>query len=228
MSFVVAIDGPGGAGKSTVARKVAKRLEYIYIDTGAMYRSVALYCIETFISLSDEEKISNILDEIDIDIKYIDHEQRIILNDIDVTREIRTPSVAEGSSKVAALESVRKKLVAIQRNLAKDKNVIMDGRDIGTFVVPNAQVKIFLTASVDIRAKRRLKEMVEKGEKGVFEEIKEQIIKRDERDINRKISPLKKADDAILLDTSNYSEEEVIEHVIALIKRRQENGSNTC
>lgn len=228
MNFVVAIDGPGGAGKSTVARKVAKHFKYIYIDTGAMYRSVALYCIESFISLSDEEKIESILDDIDIDIKYIEHQQRIILNDIDVTLEIRTPSVSEASSKVSTLVSVREKLVKIQRNLAKGKNVIMDGRDIGTCVFPNAQLKIFLTASVDIRAKRRLDEIIKKGEKAEFEKIKEQIIKRDERDINRKIAPLKRADDAILVDTGNYSEEEVIQHIIGLIKRRQQDGSNTC
>lgn len=221
MSFAIAIDGPGGAGKSTIAKKVAEKLKFIYIDTGAMYRSVALYCIESFISLNDEYKVTKALDEIDINIDYIDGEQRIFLNDIDVTQEIRSNHVAIGSSKVAVIKSVREKLVSIQRNLANGKNVIMDGRDIGTFVLPNAQIKIYLTASVEVRSNRRMKELCEKGENPNIDEIMQEIIDRDTRDMNREISPLKQAEDAIYLDTSNMLEEEVVNFIINLHKEER-------
>jgi len=218
MSFAIAIDGPVGAGKSSVSKEVAKKLGYIYVDTGAMYRSVALFCLETFVDLNDGNKITKVLDDIDIEIKYVDSEQRIFLNDMDVTTEIRAEHVGVGSSKVAVVKSVREKLVNLQRKLAEGKNIVMDGRDIGTFVLPDADIKIFLTASVEERAKRRAKELKKKGEGVSEEEIKKEIIERDNRDITRAESPLKQANDAIYLDASDMSKEKVVEYIVNLIK----------
>jgi len=214
----VAIDGPAGAGKSSVAKKVAKDLDFIYVDTGAMYRSVALYAIRNNISPSDEVAIKEKIDDIDITIKYIDGVQHIYLNGVDVSEDIRTPQVSMGASDVAKIGIVREKLVSIQRNMAKVANIIMDGRDICTTVLPDAQIKLFLTASVDARAKRRYDEMVQKGMECEYEEIKKDIIARDKNDSERKISPLKKADDAKLLDTSDMSFDEVVDTVKNEIK----------
>lgn len=223
MSFSIAIDGPVGAGKSSVSRKVAEKLECIYIDTGAMYRSVALYCLETFIDVNDENKITQALDDIDIEIKYIDGEQRVFLNEIDVTAEIRAEHVGSAaSSKIALVKSVREKLVGMQRKLAEGQNIVMDGRDIGTFVLPNADIKIYLTASVEERASRRMKELVKKGENIDIEELKKEILERDDRDSNRKESPLRQADDAIYIDTSNMSQKEVVNSIIKLVNKQKD------
>lgn len=214
----VAIDGPAGAGKSSVAKKVAKDLGFIYVDTGAMYRSVALYAIRNNIKPSDEASVKERIDDIDITIKYIDGVQHIYLNGVDVSDDIRTPEVSMGASDVAKIGVVREKLVSLQRNMAKVANIIMDGRDICTTVLPDAQVKLFLTASVDARAKRRYDEMTQKGMLCEYEEIKKDIISRDKNDSERKISPLKKADDAKLLDTSDMSFDEVVDTVKNEIK----------
>lgn len=214
----VAIDGPAGAGKSSVAKKVAKDLGFIYVDTGAMYRSVALYAIRNNINPSDEASVKERIDDIDITIKYIDGVQHIYLNGVDVSDDIRTPEVSMGASDVAKIGVVREKLVSLQRNMAKVANIIMDGRDICTTVLPDAQVKLFLTASVDARAKRRYDEMTQKGMLCEYEEIKKDIISRDKNDSERKISPLKKADDAKLLDTSDMSFDEVVDTVKNEIK----------
>lgn len=214
----VAIDGPAGAGKSSVAKKVAKDLGFIYVDTGAMYRSVALYAIRNNINPSDEASVKERIDDIDITIKYIDGVQHIYLNGVDVSDDIRTPEVSMGASDVAKIGVVREKLVSLQRNMAKVANIIMDGRDICTTVLPDAQVKLFLTASVDARAKRRYDEMTQKGMLCEYEEIKKDIISRDKNDSERKISPLKKADDAKLLDTSDMSFDEVVDMVKNEIK----------
>ena len=205
----VAIDGPAGAGKSSVAKAVAAELGYIYIDTGAMYRSVALYAIEHDICPADEAELQNNINNIDIAIKYIDGEQHIYLNGKDVSGMIRTPEVSRAASDVATIGIVRNKLVSMQREMAKTANVIMDGRDICTTVLPDAQIKVFLTASVDARVKRRFLELTEKGVSCDFGHIKNDIIARDKNDSERKISPLKQAEDAILLDTSDMTFDEV-------------------
>jgi len=214
--FVVAIDGPAGAGKSTVAKEAAKRLGAVYVDTGAMYRAVALYAIKN--NLEDDALISK-LDKIKISIKYIDGAQRIYLLGEDVSDKIRTPEVSMGASKVATMPEVRLKLVELQRALADDQSVIMDGRDIGTYVFPNADVKIFLTASAEKRAERRYKELLEKGMDTTKEEILADIIKRDKNDSGRSFAPLKQADDAVLVDTSEYTLSESIEKVVEIISR---------
>lgn len=214
----VAIDGPAGAGKSSVAKAVAAQLGFVYIDTGAMYRSVALYAIENNFAPKNEDKLREVIDDLDIKIKHIDKEQHIFLNDKDVSSQIRTPEVSRAASDVATVGIVREKLVCMQRELAKVENVIMDGRDICTTVLPNAQIKIFLTASVDARAQRRYAEMLQKGTVCEYEQIKKEIIARDKNDSERKISPLKQAEDAIFLDTSDMTFDEVKDTIINMIK----------
>lgn len=214
----VAIDGPAGAGKSSVAKAVAAQLGFVYIDTGAMYRSVALYAIENNFAPKDEDKLKEVIDNLDIKIKHINKEQHIFLNDKDVSSQIRTPEVSRAASDVATVGIVREKLVQIQRELAKVENVIMDGRDICTTVLPNAQIKIFLTASVDARAQRRYDEMLQKGAECQYEQIKKEIVARDKNDSERKISPLKQAEDAVFLDTSDMTFDEVKDTIINMIK----------
>lgn len=214
----VAIDGPAGAGKSSVAKAVASELSYIYIDTGAMYRAVALYLIENGIDTKDERKLEKIIDDINIQIKYVNGEQHIYLDNKDVSSKIRTPEVSRGASDVATIKIVREKLVKMQRELAELSNIIMDGRDIGTVVLPKASIKIFLTASVDARALRRFKELKEKGISCEYEKIKAEIIARDKNDSEREISPLKQADESILLDSSDMSFEEVKNTIKLMIK----------
>lgn len=217
--FNVAIDGPAGAGKSSVSKDIAKKLGIIYIDTGAMYRAAALYAIEKGIEIT-EKNMEKCLDNIDIDIKYDERGQRIFLNGNDVSERIREKDVSIGASDVAVIPAVRLKLVDIQRNLAKKSSVIMDGRDIGTYVLPMAEVKIYLTASSAERAKRRCLELEEKGIASDFEEVKRDIEYRDRQDSSREFAPLKKADDAILLDSSNMSFDEVVEYIISVIKSK--------
>lgn len=211
----VAIDGPAGAGKSSVSKAAAKKLGYMYIDTGAMYRACALYAIKNGIEIA-KETLEPVLDNIDISIEYTADGQEIFLNGENVTAEIRTPEVSMGASAIAVIPEVRLKLVRLQREMAKTNNVIMDGRDIGTYVLPQASLKIYLTASVEARAKRRFDEMTGEND---FEAVKKDITARDENDSNREFAPLKKAEDAILLDTSDMSFDETVETVIELINK---------
>ena len=214
MSINVAIDGPAGAGKSTIAKKLAKELDYIYVDTGAMYRAMALYMIEQKTDIQHMDAVRSACDAITIDIRYSDGEQQVILNGRNVNDFIRTEAVSEMSSKISAIPEVRAKLLSLRRSLAAASNVIMDGRDIGTHVLPNADVKIFLTASVETRALRRYKELEEKGVSCDLEEIKKDIKERDERDCTRKIAPLRQAEDAVLIDSSDMTIEEVVKAII--------------
>lgn len=215
----VAIDGPAGAGKSSVSKAAAKDMGFTYIDTGAMYRAAALFAIQNGIDIKNEAKtLISRLDEVKIDIKYTDEGQRIYLSGEDVSERIRKEDVSVGASDVATIPEVRKKLVEIQRNMAKSANVIMDGRDICEHVLPNAQVKIFLTASADSRAKRRYDELRGKGIECDFEKIKADMIYRDKNDSTRAVSPLRQAADAVLLDTTELSFLEAVERVKELIR----------
>ena len=214
----VAIDGPAGAGKSTLAKAAAAELGYIYIDTGALYRAIALACIKNEVSIGDEDAVKAFLPEIDIRLIFFNGEQHILLNDSDVSGEIRSENVSMAASRVSAIPDVRAFLLELQRSFAKNDNVIMDGRDIGTVVLPNAQVKIFLTASPEKRARRRVVQLQEKGEEADFDKILFDIVQRDYNDSNRKTAPLKAADDAINLDTSDLTLEESVERIISIIK----------
>ncbi len=213
----IAIDGPAGAGKSTIAKKIAKELGYIYVDTGAMYRAMALFFIRNGMSADDSVRISEKCDDADITIEYRDGEQVVLLNGEDVTGMLRTEEVGNMASATSVNGDVRRKLVELQQKLAATSDVVMDGRDIGTVVLPNAEVKIYLTASSKVRAKRRYDELVTKGETPDIEKIEADIIERDERDMNREISPLRQADDATLIDSSYMSIDEVVAAVKELI-----------
>lgn len=212
----IAIDGPAGAGKSSIARLVAKKLAFVYIDTGAMYRTMALYFLKNGINTADRAQVESHCDEIGIEIAYENGEQHVFLNGEDVSAAIRSEEVGNHASAVAACPKVREKLVALQRQMAASTDVIMDGRDIGTVVLPGADVKIYLTASSSVRAERRYKELQEKGVACDLEKIEEDIIARDEQDMNREISPLKQAEDAVLVDSSGMSIEEVVERIISI------------
>lgn len=214
MAMNVAIDGPAGAGKSTIAKAIAAKIGYVYVDTGAMYRAMALYFLRAGIASNDEAKISSVVDDISVSIKYEDGAQHVILNGEDVTGLIRTEEVGNMASASSVYAPVRSKLVALQQELAKTTDVIMDGRDIGTVVLPNADVKIFLTASVECRAKRRFDELVAKGMEADFDKIAKDIEERDYRDSHREISPLKQAEDAILVDSSDMTIDEVVNTII--------------
>ncbi len=217
----IAIDGPAGAGKSTISKTVAAELGFVYIDTGAMYRAVALFAISRGIdTASDAEGCVRALDEIDINITHVGGEQRIFLNGDDVSDKIRTPEVSVGASNVAVIPQVRIKLVEIQRSLAKKENVIMDGRDIGTYVLPDADLKIFLTASAEDRAKRRCDELVLKGQKVTYDEVYRDMLYRDKNDSEREFAPLRAADDAVVLDTSGNEFQTSVRLVVNEIKKR--------
>lgn len=216
MSYSIAIDGPAGAGKSTVAKTVAKRLGFIYVDTGAMYRAMALHILRKGIDPQDGTAISRACEDADITIQYVNGEQVVLLNGENVNGLIRTEEVGAMASASSANGDVRKKLVSLQQKLAKTADVVMDGRDIGTCVLPDADVKIYLTASADVRAKRRYDELTAKGVSCDFETIKRDIIKRDEQDMNRAISPLKQAADATLLDSSDMTIDEVTAAISAM------------
>lgn len=213
----VAIDGPAGAGKSSISRRVAAELGYVYIDTGAMYRTVAVYAIERGIEPDSEELIKE-LDKIDIDIRYESGALHVYLNGKDVTERIRENDASMGASAVAALPQVRSRLVAMQREMAKEGGVIMDGRDIGTVVLPDADLKIYLTASVDERARRRYEEYVNNGIECSYEELKRDVIKRDKNDMNRAVSPLRRADDAVEIDTTGNTFEQSVEIIKNMVK----------
>ncbi|MDO4301434.1 MAG: (d)CMP kinase [Clostridia bacterium] len=216
----VAIDGPAGSGKSTVARLISKELGYIYADTGAMYRAVGLYCLDNGIGIFDDESIIKALPLININIEFDNGVQRISLNDKDVTEEIRTQSVAEAASKVAAIPEVRELLVELQRKIAENNKVVMDGRDIGTNVLKNARVKIYLDAEVEERAKRRCNELSEKGISFDYNNIIKEIIQRDDYDKNRKVNPLSVAEDAVVIDTTGLSIEQVKNKILEITKRK--------
>ena len=215
----VAIDGPAGAGKSTIAKLVSKKLNYIYVDTGAMYRAIGLYLIKNNISADDEKGIDKAIADADISIDYIDSVQHVYIDGEDVTDKLRTEQVGNMASSCSVYLSVREKLVSLQRDIAKKQNVVMDGRDIATKVLPNADTKIYLTASVDTRAERRYKELKEKNTICDIEIIKKDIEDRDYRDMHRKNSPLVQAEDAMLIDSSNMSIDEVVDKILELVKK---------
>lgn len=214
----IAIDGPAGAGKSTIAKLCAKKMNLVYVDTGAMYRAVALYLLESGIDVNDKATVADKCKGADVDIKYEDGVQNVYLNGNNVTGRLREEAVGNTASVTSAVPEVRAQIFSLQRGLADRGGVIMDGRDIGTVVMPDADVKIYLTASSEVRATRRVKELQEKGEPANFEEIKKDIEDRDHRDMTREISPLKQADDAILVDTSDMTIDEVVDKICSLCK----------
>ena len=213
-SFNIAIDGPAGAGKSTIARLAAKRLGFVYVDTGAMYRAIALYFLRKGIRPEDVQTIASLVQGAEITIRYVDGTQQVILNGEDVSGQIRTEEVGNMASATSAIPAVRAHLLELQRNLAASANVIMDGRDIGTCILPDADVKIFLTASTSVRAMRRYRELQEKGMMCNLEEIEQDIIERDARDMNRETAPMKQAEDAMLLDSSDMTLEQVVQAIL--------------
>lgn len=220
----VAIDGPAGAGKSSISRLAAKRLGFIYVDTGALYRAVGLKFSLSGADRSLDCDIDGILAKTTVDIRFKDGEQRVFLDGSDVSDEIRTPAASMMASAVSARPQVRAFLLEMQRKLARENNVVMDGRDIGTVVLPEAEVKIYLTASAEVRAKRRLKELREKGEDVSFKEVYDDMVKRDYDDMHRVIAPLKQAEDAVLADTTDCSLEESVELVLKIVNgKRTEN-----
>ena len=222
MSYAIAIDGPSGAGKSTIAKRVAKELSFIYVDTGAMYRAMALYVLEQNIDPQDQAKVAAACPDIDVTILYEDGVQQVLLNGKNVSTEIRQEIVGNTASKISVIKEVREKLVALQRQLAAKENVVMDGRDIRTQELPDATVKIYLTASAKERAKRRYLELQEKGMPGELDQIEADIIERDNRDMNREISPLRQAEDAVLVDASFMGIEEVTAAVIAEFEKKKQ------
>lgn len=219
--YNIAIDGPAGAGKSTIAKIVAKKLGYIYVDTGSMYRAMALACIREGIKSTDEENVVKVCSSCDITIDYKDGVQQVYLNGENVNDYIRAEEVSNMTSAISVYGPVREKLVLLQRNLAKVQNVIMDGRDIGTCVLKDAYLKIYLTASTKTRAQRRYKELLEKGENVNLLEIEKDIEARDYRDMHREISPLSKAEDAVLVDCSDMTIDEVVDTIIKLAEERK-------
>lgn len=218
--FNIAIDGPAGAGKSTIAKNVAKELSFIYVDTGAMYRAMALYLHRNGISADDPEKIAAGCGGADISIEYRDGEQVVLLAGENVNAWLRTEEVSAMASKSSAVPRVRERLLQLQQELAATQNVVMDGRDIGTVVLPDAQVKIYLTASVEVRAKRRYLEQKARGEKVDLKEIEAEIAERDHRDMTREVAPLKLADDAVLVDSSDMTIDEVAQRILAIVKEK--------
>ena len=213
----IAIDGPAGAGKSTIAKMVSKELGYIYVDTGALYRTIALYITENDIA---DEDIEASLEKADVSLKFIDGAQRVFLGDRDVSDLIRTPEISMAASRTSAIPAVRAYLFETQQKIARENSVIMDGRDIGTVVLPNADVKIFLTASAEERANRRYKELSEKPDSPTYQEILDDIIKRDYQDMHRETAPLKQAEDAVLVDTTELNLEESAAAIVKIINEK--------
>ena len=216
MGYNVAIDGPAGAGKSTIAKLVAKEKGYIYVDTGAMYRGLAIHFLDKGIQPQETEKVIEACKDAEVTIAYEDAVQHVYLNGKDISSRLRNEEVGNMASVTSAIPEVRKKLLELQQNLAKTQNVIMDGRDIGTCVLPHADVKVYLTASVETRAKRRYQELQEKGEDCNLEEIAHDIEERDRRDMTREIAPLKQAEDAVLVDSSDMTITEVVKTIVDL------------
>ena len=213
----IAIDGPAGAGKSTIAKMVSAKLGYIYVDTGALYRTIALYITENQIP---DDKIEESLKDADVSLRFIDGAQRVYLGDRDVSDEIRTPAISMAASRTSAIPAVRAYLFGTQQKIARENNVIMDGRDIGTVVLPDADVKIFLTASAEERANRRYKELAEKPDCPTYQEILDDIIKRDYADMHRETAPLKQAEDAVLVDTTHLDLEGSANEIIRIITEK--------
>ncbi|MDD4156671.1 MAG: (d)CMP kinase [Candidatus Cloacimonetes bacterium] len=216
--MIIAIDGPAASGKSTTAKLIAEKLNFIYIDTGAMYRAVALYALKNNLDISNHKNLIKIINSITIRFERINNENHIFLNNIDVTSEIRLPEITKLSSNIATKKIIRDKMVEIQRLLAINQKIIMDGRDIGTVVFPNANYKFFLTASIETRALRRLNEQLTKGIVSNLEDIKNDLIWRDKNDSEREFSPLKKAEDAIEVDTSNMTIEEQVKYILKVLQ----------
>ena len=223
--FSIAIDGPAGAGKSTIAKAAAKQLGFVYVDTGAIYRTVGLAAIRHGYAADEREQVVAMLPSLEIDMRYVDGVQKMFLNGEDVSEEIRTPLASHYASNVGAMAEVRTYLMDMQREMARRYDVLMDGRDIGTVVLPDAQLKIFLTASAEERARRRFVQLQEKGSDETFEKVLADIIERDKRDSERAAAPLKQADDAVLLDTSDLNEAESIQAVINLVDARRKEGA---
>ena len=218
MGYNVAIDGPAGAGKSTIAKLVAKEKGYIYVDTGAMYRGLAIHFLDKGIAAEDTQMIIEACQDADVTIRYENGIQQVYLNDVNITARLRDEAVGSMASKSSAIPEVRAKLLELQRGLARTQDVIMDGRDIGTCVLPDADVKVYLTASVETRAKRRYDELVEKGVSCNLDEIAKDIAERDHRDMTRETAPLKQADDAVLVDSSDMTIEEVVKAISDLCR----------
>lgn len=213
----IAIDGPSGAGKSTIAKACAARLGYIYVDTGALYRTIGVCAMRRGVDTKDRAAVEGVLPFADVSLRYVDGVQKVFLGDDDVSGEIRTPAASMAASDVSAVPAVRERLLDLQREIARNNNVIMDGRDIGTVILPGAQYKFFLTASAEVRAQRRVKELIEKGMEVDYEETLADIIKRDYQDSHRETAPLKQADDAILIDSSYMTIDEVVDFIISKI-----------
>lgn len=220
MSFNIAIDGPAGAGKSTIAKQAARELGFIYVDTGAMYRAIALGLLRTGADVSDDDVLEAELAGIEVSIEYEDGEQQVLLNGENVSGLIRTEEVSQMTSRISVRPQVRAKLTDLQRSLAKREDVLMDGRDIGTMILPDAQLKIYLTASTATRAMRRYKELLARGEDCVLEEIERDIEERDYRDMHRETAPLRQAEDAVLVDSSEMTIEEVVGRILELARER--------
>ena len=218
MSYQIAIDGPAGAGKSTIAKRIAREKEFIYVDTGAMYRAMAYYLFSQHVNPEDDVLVAEKCREADITIQYEGGEQVVLLNGENVNAHLRTEEVGNMASFTSKNPKVRERLTALQKELASKNNVVMDGRDIGTCVLPGADVKVYLTASAQVRAKRRFDELSAKGEACDLQKIEEDIIKRDEQDMNRKIAPLKQAEDAVLVDSSYMTIEEVVKEILTLCR----------
>lgn len=214
----IAIDGPAGAGKSTIARSLASKLGYIYVDTGALYRAVGVNAMRSGADTKNPEQVCATLEGADVSLRFVDGEQRVFLGEEDVSVVIRTPEASMAASNVSAIPAVREFLFDLQRDIAAKNNCIMDGRDIGTVVLPNAEVKIFLTASAEVRAKRRYDELLAKGMQADYNQVLEEMIQRDYQDSHRAIAPLKQADDAVLVDTSDMNLEQVIETLDNIVK----------
>lgn len=220
MGINIALDGPSGAGKSTIAKKIAAKLGYVYVDTGALYRSIAYYVISAGAAPDNAEEVCPLLSEIDVKLSYVDGGQRVMLNGEDVSDKIRTPEISMGASAVSAIGEVRSFLFDLQRSIAAENNVIMDGRDIGTVVLPNADVKIFLTASAEERANRRYKELQEKGDPSTYKQVLKDIEQRDHNDAHREIAPLKKADDAVEVDSTQLTLDETVDRIVEIINEK--------
>ncbi|MBR3767471.1 MAG: (d)CMP kinase [Clostridia bacterium] len=214
----IAIDGPAGAGKSTAAKMIAKELGFIYIDTGALYRSIGIAVLRKGLKTDNAQDVISVLPEVQLSLKFVDGEQRVILCGEDVSRDIRLPEASMAASNVSAIPEVRSFLLDMQKKFARENNCLMDGRDIGTVILPDAELKIFLTASAEVRAERRYKELIEKGTPKDYNELLEEIKLRDYNDSNRAVAPLKPADDAVIIDSSEMNLEEVVSKIVSLAK----------